>query len=194
MQISAAACFAFASLVACRESSLSVGSRDAAQDGTVAAGSGGQTIAPTLGTGGSGLWVGTGGAGGAALSGGASGGTLDANEDSLDPCAFGTLWDAVVDAAQVIGYCGPVAVCDSNAGTSDAGVAACSPFSEGLTLDLLNGDLVIRDAFGSESCWRLVFDGEGRLVSGGRVDITAWADCRWAYYAGKTYYYFCVSE
>ena len=61
MRVSAVlACFAFAALVACRGSALSVG-QDAAQDGTVAAGSGDQTITLTLGTGGSGLWVGTGG-------------------------------------------------------------------------------------------------------------------------------------
>jgi hypothetical protein len=39
----------------------------------------------------------------------------------------------------------------------------------------------------------LVFDGEGKLISG-QVDITARADCRWAYYADKSFYYYCVSE
>ena len=126
--------------------------------------------------------------------GGTGGRTLDAGDDSLDPCGFGALWDAVTDAAHVIGYCIPVAVCDANAATSNAGVAACSSLVSGGTLDFVNGDLVIRYAYGSQSCWPpLVFDGEGKLI-GGQVDITAGADCRWAYYAGKSFYYYCVSE
>ena len=55
----------------------------------------------------------------------------DASDDSLDPCAFGAMWEAVVEAAHVIGDCNPVAVCDANAWTSDAGVAACSPLVSG---------------------------------------------------------------
>jgi len=175
------ACFAFAALVACGGRSLSVGSRDE--------GSGGQITTWSFGIGGSGFFVGTRGAGGA------DGRTPNASDDSLDPCTFGTLLNAAVNAASVIGNCSPVAICDANAWSSDAGVAACSPFSEGGTLDFVNGDLVVRDAYGSQGCWPpLVFDGEGRLISGAGVDVTAWADCRWAYYAGKSFYYYCVSE
>ena len=176
----AAGCFVFAALGACRGRSLSVGGRDA--------GSGGQTITWTFGIGGSGF-VGTGGAGGA------GGRTLDASDDSLDACAFGTLLNAAVNNPSVIGYCAVGAVCDANAWSSDAGVAACSPLDSGGTLEFVNDELIIRYPWGtSYGCWpALVFDGEGKLVSG-RVDITAWADCRWVSYAGKSFYSYCDSE
>jgi len=177
----AAGCFAFAALVACRGSSLSVGGRDA--------GSGGQTITWSFGIGGSGF-VGTGGAGGA------GGRTLDASDDSLDACALGRLWNAAIYRTGIIGYCALLAVCDTNAWLSDAGVAACSPLGESGTLEFVNDELIIRYAWGtSYDCYpALVFDGEGRLVSGDGVDITSWADCRWATYAGKSFYSYCYSE
>jgi len=176
------ACFAFAALVACGGRSLSVGSRDA--------GSGGQITTWSFGIGGSGFFVGTGGAGGAGGRG------LDAADDTLDACEFGTLLNAAVYRTGIIGYCALLAVCDTNAWSSDAGVAACSPLSESGTLEFVNDELIISYPWGtSYGCHpALVFDGKGRLVSGDGVDIISWADCRWGSYAGKSFYSYCYSE
>ncbi|HEX7508830.1 MAG TPA: hypothetical protein VF550_18805 [Polyangia bacterium] len=160
---------------ACRTGPMSASVRDAARDDTAAAG-GRLTISiPGMG--------------------GAAGATLDVSEEQPSDCLFGSLLGEMVDQAAVIGYCRPVAVCDTAASSTDAGTASCSPvFDLGQdTLAFEHGTLVIKGPYSNTGCAALVFDAEGRLVAG-RVNIPAWSDCRWPNYAGKSYYYYCVSE
>lgn len=183
--------FALAALSACRSSTLSTGVRDAAREGVGGAGTGGQTIAVALGTGGSVPSFGTGGAGGATLISGAGGGAPDGADDGLDACSFAALFDALTP--KVIGYCTIRAICDGDVGAPDSGVGICSSFGTTGTIELVDGCLI--EAYGSRSCLpRFVFDDEGRLVSSAYGDISSWADYRWPYYAGKSIYYECFSE
>lgn len=110
-------------------------------------------------------------------------------------CLFGSLWNAMVEQTAVIGYCEPIAVCPAGAANADAGTVSCTPLMDlGMgTLVFEHGTLVIKDPSVSIGCEALVFDDEGRLVQG-RVNLAPWSDCGWPTYAGKSYYYHCVSE
>jgi len=175
--------------VACGRGAMSVGARDAAREGTPSTGTGGLT----------GLIIGFGGAvgaGGRSGDGGATGGTnRDASEDPQIDCSFMALWNAVVDAAHVIGYCAPIGTCDANVASTDAGAGSCSPLGDigdaGLVLS--HGCLGVNGPSSRMGCWSIDFDAEGRLV-GGSLNVAAWADCRWPYYGGKRLYFECYSE
>ena len=163
---------------------MSVGARDGAHEG-----------APSTGTGGlTGFIIGYGGAVGVGAT------NHDASEVPQGDCSFMALWNAVVDAAHVIGYCTPIGTCDVAVAITDAGTGSCSPFGDigdaGLVLS--DGCLGVTGPFRPRGCWSIDFDAEGRLV-GGRIlgasmNIAVWSDCRWPYYSGKSLYYECYSE
>jgi hypothetical protein len=127
--------------------------------------------------------------------------------DLLDAaCDFNSLWRSVVNAAAVIGYCDPVALCswDVDAGTPvlisslHSCVAMTAPE---VGIAVINGVAYVGDGGGHYLNDFVAFDGDGRLVEITRAYafteqelLDAWAGCRWPYYAGKVIGAVCYSE
>jgi hypothetical protein len=128
-------------------------------------------------------------------------------QDLLDAaCDFNSLWRSVVNAAAVIGYCDPVAVCswDVDAGTPVliSSLHSCVAWAApDVGIAVINGVAYIGDGGGRYLNDFVYFDGDGRLVhitmayaSTEQELLDAWAACRWPYFAGKVIGAYCYSE